>query len=269
MRTLATLFVLSCLTLGAIAQEPENPETIRIGLEDAWARAIDAHKKKQQAEAEAAKAEWAKAEKEGRKSVRAMRAYSPFPPQDVINKHTKAFQAAAERFSGTPAAVPFHLWVVSQGRWSNNRDAIKHSIETLMKSHSKSTELEPLARGLKELRRKLGQEYCDARLQTLLKTNTEPNTRAFAIFALAEDAFASATSGSREYRLARAELKKATMLTTKAGLRAVIQGKIDLREKLGEGSIAPDITGVDMDGTAFKLSDYKGKIIMLDFWGDW
>ena len=32
---------------------------------------------------------------------------------------------------------------------------------------------------------------------------------------------------------------------------------------------APDIAGTDTDGVAFKLSDYSGKVILLDFWGDW
>ena len=35
------------------------------------------------------------------------------------------------------------------------------------------------------------------------------------------------------------------------------------------GDVAPDIVGVDLDGVEFKLSDYKGKVIFLDFWGDW
>ncbi len=35
------------------------------------------------------------------------------------------------------------------------------------------------------------------------------------------------------------------------------------------GQPAPEITGKDLDGTAFKLSDYRGKVVMLDFWGDW
>ncbi|MFO1076423.1 MAG: hypothetical protein U1E73_01710 [Planctomycetota bacterium] len=33
--------------------------------------------------------------------------------------------------------------------------------------------------------------------------------------------------------------------------------------------VAADIAGVDLDGVAFKLSDYKGKVVLLDFWGDW
>jgi cytochrome oxidase Cu insertion factor (SCO1/SenC/PrrC family) len=29
---------------------------------------------------------------------------------------------------------------------------------------------------------------------------------------------------------------------------------------------APEIDGVDQDGKSFKLSDYKGKVVLLDFW---
>ena len=35
------------------------------------------------------------------------------------------------------------------------------------------------------------------------------------------------------------------------------------------GKAAPDIEGEDLDGAKFKLSDYKGKVVVIDFWGDW
>jgi hypothetical protein len=35
------------------------------------------------------------------------------------------------------------------------------------------------------------------------------------------------------------------------------------------GGTPPDIAGKDMDGVAFKLSDYRGKVVVLDFWGFW
>jgi hypothetical protein len=35
------------------------------------------------------------------------------------------------------------------------------------------------------------------------------------------------------------------------------------------GKPVPDIEGEDLDGVTFKLSDYRGKVVMLDFWGDW
>ncbi len=38
---------------------------------------------------------------------------------------------------------------------------------------------------------------------------------------------------------------------------------------LSIGKKAPDIEGEDIDGKKFKLSDYKGKVVVLDFWGHW
>jgi peroxiredoxin len=35
---------------------------------------------------------------------------------------------------------------------------------------------------------------------------------------------------------------------------------------LGVGKVAPDIEGEDQDGKRFKLSDYRGKVVLLDFW---
>jgi cytochrome oxidase Cu insertion factor (SCO1/SenC/PrrC family) len=35
------------------------------------------------------------------------------------------------------------------------------------------------------------------------------------------------------------------------------------------GEAAPEIEGEDIDGKPFKLSDYRGKVVMLDFWGNW
>ena len=35
------------------------------------------------------------------------------------------------------------------------------------------------------------------------------------------------------------------------------------------GKPAPEIIGADVNGQAMRLSDYKGKVILLDFWGDW
>ncbi|GAB4154368.1 MAG: hypothetical protein Fur0037_23020 [Planctomycetota bacterium] len=47
--------------------------------------------------------------------------------------------------------------------------------------------------------------------------------------------------------------------------------KADLFEyrNLRVGKVAPEIEGKDADGAVFKLSDYRGKVIFLDFWGYW
>jgi hypothetical protein len=40
-------------------------------------------------------------------------------------------------------------------------------------------------------------------------------------------------------------------------------------EHLRVGCSAPDFEARDGDGAAFKLSDYRGKVVLLDFWGFW
>lgn len=43
----------------------------------------------------------------------------------------------------------------------------------------------------------------------------------------------------------------------------------DLDVGLEVGNLAPEIEGVELGGTTMKLSDYRGKVVLLDFWGDW
>jgi hypothetical protein len=38
-------------------------------------------------------------------------------------------------------------------------------------------------------------------------------------------------------------------------------------EQLGLGMLAPDFESTDQEGARFKLSDYRGRVVVLDFWG--
>ena len=35
------------------------------------------------------------------------------------------------------------------------------------------------------------------------------------------------------------------------------------------GQLVPEIEAEDIDGVKFKLSDYRGKVVVLDFWATW
>ena len=55
------------------------------------------------------------------------------------------------------------------------------------------------------------------------------------------------------------------------GGTVVEKAKAELFEirHLAVGKVAPDIEGEDHDGVRFKLSDYRGKVVLIDFWSEY
>ena len=50
---------------------------------------------------------------------------------------------------------------------------------------------------------------------------------------------------------------------------SIARGELFEMRELVVGKSAPEITGADVDGKPFKLSDYRDKVVVLDFWGRW
>lgn len=91
---------------------------------------------------------------------------------------------------------------------------------------------------------------------------------------------AKATTGQEKTDLAKKAVEslataKAKYADVKAGDGTVgkladgLLAALKLADQLQVGKAVPDIVGEDLDGKAFKLSDYKGKVVMLSFWATW
>jgi hypothetical protein len=52
-------------------------------------------------------------------------------------------------------------------------------------------------------------------------------------------------------------------------LRTDAERALKALRTLRVGKVAPEITATDLDEKEFKLSDYRGKVVLLDFWGNW
>ncbi len=57
--------------------------------------------------------------------------------------------------------------------------------------------------------------------------------------------------------------------TDRGSLADLVDNELFAFENLRIGKVAPEIVGADIDGVEFKLSDYRGKVVVIDFWGDW
>jgi peroxiredoxin len=52
-------------------------------------------------------------------------------------------------------------------------------------------------------------------------------------------------------------------------LGAVARRRLEAMRSLAVGNVAPEIEGEDVDGKSMKLSDYRGKVVVLVFWATW
>lgn len=67
----------------------------------------------------------------------------------------------------------------------------------------------------------------------------------------------------------KAELAKFTPQLQETPLAKAIADRLDKASKVGVGQQAPDFTSTDPIGNKLKLSDLKGKYVLIDFWASW
>jgi len=202
------------------------------------------------------------AEKNGQEPPHVHRDHAP------LVQSIPLFQAAADEYKGTDSAIPFLLWIWTEAaEW--DPEAGKRVIETLCEEHIQSAALEPLRSTLSEFTRILGPERGRELLERIESQSPLPRLRGWATYALVGDTLENYELGSEGYEATKKRLRDAGETAQDAGLLSRIQSKIRIREVFGLGMVAPDIEGVDLDGVAFKLSDYEGKVLFVDFWGNW
>lgn len=69
--------------------------------------------------------------------------------------------------------------------------------------------------------------------------------------------------------LERASVGFESVPAFRGSLSDVAAGALFEAQHLSMGQSAPDIVGSDFDGREFKLSEYRGKVVLLSFWGSW
>lgn len=52
-------------------------------------------------------------------------------------------------------------------------------------------------------------------------------------------------------------------------IEAAPQPQVELNTKIKAGEMAPDFTAPTISGDQLKLSDYRGKVVLIDFWATW
>ncbi len=111
----------------------------------------------------------------------------------------------------------------------------------------------------------------EAMLTELKVRSPNERTRALATIRLAQ--LTQASDKTKATALFKEATKKfGTLPFDPGGSRTVAQearANLFEMEHLALGMVAPNISGQDAFGKAMKLSDYSGKVVLLDFFGNW
>lgn len=198
-------------------------------------------------------------------AIKKAKAEGTRPPRSAYAPPTKEFVATAQELAqehaGKDAAVPFLGFILKNA--SRERNAVKWAVKTLASDHAESKAIGDIVDYLPKVARMAGRPAASL-LNDIADNHGDNTVRAKALLARArQSAEADRTAA------AVADLEQVQKLTKDADLLDEAKEALVETQKLAVGSVAPEIEGIDIDGVKFKLSDYRGKVVLLDFWGFW
>ena len=212
-----------------------------------------------------------------------------------LNTMSKDFFALNEKFPKTQAALGAIALLISQGSGETKDKAIEILIEQFASD-------ERIVKNMSSITTGLPSTKTEKWLKQLVAKSTNKRVQATAIqahidyirsvkqvrdFAERRPDFKAQAGEAvieylKEYDFEQAEKDRYVLLTrlskefsdTPSGIVNKTFGdranrELYILDKLTVGKMAMDIEGEDLDGKPIKLSDFRDKVVLMIFWGDW
>ena len=184
--------------------------------------------------------------------------YKLDPRNNPRTEYSRKFAEIAKKYAGQDAAVDAWVMVLRTG---GNRKA---AAEVLLRDHIGSKKMNSVVRFLRY------EANGDALLRQVIEKSPHREVKGFTMLLRGETMLRKGDKNAEAVLTEAAE--KYGDVSISGGRHTVgskARGNLFEARNLTVGKTAPDIEGEDIDGVVFKLSDYRGKVILLDFWGDW
>jgi len=173
----------------------------------------------------------------------------------------------AEKNSHDAFALDALIWLVQHNAANSNK-----ALQVIAKDHVQDKRVGSLAGTLVYSMSPSADEI----LRGILEKSTDRNAQGQACLSLAkrmktkaDRAQSKDTAEAEKYFQQTIEKYADVKYYGKKTLGDAAKGALFEMHHLGIGMPAPDIEGADIDNKNFKLSDYRGKVVLLDFWGNW
>jgi serine/threonine protein kinase/thiol-disulfide isomerase/thioredoxin len=200
--------------------------------------------------------------------------------QPRFEEFAERFFQLADKHRGSGTAVEALLWVLNKtGEQAAAKAPLRQrALDVLQLDYLHKPELALVCKTLSEE----PAPDCDELLRVALAKHAQSDVRGLAGYALAQSlanqaekaqqsnpANAEGLFHTAEKQLEEVIQKYGSVPTGKSSLGEAAKAKLHAVRHLAVGRQALEIEGRDLDGKPLKLSDYRGKVVVLDFWADW
>lgn len=176
----------------------------------------------------------------------------------------QALMERAEKAEKDPKVIPILMWISRQGQFNPSGSAIaKKAQELILSKFIDAKEIGQLCMSMGEAE----DPKAIPMLKAILEKNPHDDVKASACFGLGKLlAKAEATQAEAEKYFERAlnDFPQAGKQ-----VKSMTKGELNELKFLSIGKVVPEVKGKDLDDKEFKLADYRGKVVLLDFWGFW
>lgn len=181
--------------------------------------------------------------------------------QPQPQKFASRFMAIAEKTPTDPVALDALIWVATFGYQSPEAGK---ALDVIAKDYAESDNLAGVCQRAGYTRGPAAERL----LKAVLEKNPRREMQGQACLSLAQLFKSSAPKESEKYLNLLIE-KFGDLKYSRGTMGEFAKKELEQDRVFGIGKVAPDIAGEDIQGKAFKLSEYRGKVVAIDFWGDW
>ncbi len=200
-------------------------------------------------------------------------------PPDPAETFAPRFKAYAEKHAGEPEAIPALAWIVNNadgppGPGGDDESPAKWAVERLTRNHAASPALATHLPRLRYAGYYIGDKPLIDLYERVIETNKDQDAAAWATFNLGYTYYEKMPHPSGKTN--KSDKPRATDFFRRAvkdyaGTRAAERAAAYIYqiEHLQIGMNAPEIVGTGVDRKEIKLSQLRGQVVVLDFWGFW
>lgn len=191
------------------------------------------------------------------------------PAKNPAKAFVPKFKALAKEAGTGNDALPVWTTLAQVQEQAGDMEGAADTVDAIFDHYENSSKLAPMVDMLGSIAQMLPEKERDAKLAAWgakLEKSKSAEVRAAALYGEGESAN---RYGMGDAAKARPFFEKVVAQYPNTSFAKRAQGDLFEMDHLAVGKTAPDFDATDQDGVHFKLSDYRGKVVVLDFWGFW